>query len=295
MYNLYLIDGILSDFMGDKYSSDSNLLGLGKVERERFSLLLAKAPSIVSVDDAMNVWNLERAQVRKLLSRFCKKGWLSRISRGAYIPVPLESRTNEVIPEEPFVIAEKLFSPCYIAGANAVHHWQLTDQFFPSITVMTMKKSLQKYRQEIAGTVYELHAIHSKNFFGVKNIWFDEVKVQISDPTRTIVDLMLFPQHCGGIRFIEETLNNYIQSDYKDNKLLVEYLTKINNGAALKRLGFLLELNHPTETDVIEYCKANLTAGYAKLSPNIDCNRQLSRWRLWLPDYWKERFNDQKK
>lgn len=77
-----------------KYSLQSEVLGLGRRERERLSKLLR------------------------------------------------DTQTSDVIPEEPFVIAEKLFSPCYIGGINAANYWDLTEQIFRTITVMTPNLNL---------------------------------------------------------------------------------------------------------------------------------------------------------
>ena len=41
---------------------------------------------------------------------------MSRVRRGLYVSVPLESRTADVPLEDPWLIAERLFAPCYIGG-----------------------------------------------------------------------------------------------------------------------------------------------------------------------------------
>lgn len=274
-----------------KYTNQDLPAGLGKTERERLSKLLRGTQVTILVAEAANILNMEPEAVVKLLSWYAKKGWLKRIRQGVYLPVALESPTSDIILEEPFVIAEKLFSPCYIGGMNAANFWGLTEQLFRTITVMT-QKPVKKRNPNIAGTEYVIHTIKPQYFFGLKSHWFNDVKVQISDPTRTIVDMAIFPQFCGGLRFVSDVFQSYIKSKHKDIDLLIEYLDKAKNGAAIKRIGFLAEKFFSDEENLINYCLVNLTKGYIKLAPNIDCPRLIRRWRLGVPNNWKEKSYD---
>lgn len=278
---------MLCEYLSMKHTKNQAALGLGQLERQRLSQLLQHTKVTISVTEAAEIWKMNQAQAAKLLSWYQKKGWLKRIVHGVYIAVPLEAQSTEVIPEEPFVIAEKLFAPCYISGMNAANYWDLTEQLFQTVTVMTENK-VMKRKQKIANTTYLIHTIKSDYFFGLKTIWLNDVKVRIADPTRTLIDMMMYPQFCGGIRFIEDVLKSYFHSKNKNVELLLNYLEKITNGAAIKRLGYLLEKNFPDETKLIDFCLNKLTKGYANLSPSIDCPRVVTHWRLRVPENWKD-------
>jgi len=43
------------------------------------------------------------------------------------VSVPLESRTADVPLEDPWLIAERLFAPCYIGGWSAAEYLDLTE------------------------------------------------------------------------------------------------------------------------------------------------------------------------
>lgn len=176
-----------------KYSKLTVLAGMGKVERNKLSKLLRETRVTISILEAAQILNLERNQAAKLLALFAKKGWLARVQPGIYMPVELTSQTNEVVAEEPFAVAEKLFAPCYIGGANAANYWGFTEQIFNTVTVMTQKQ-LRNRKPKIAGTEYVIHTIKPSYFFGLKSEWFNDVKASISDPTKTIVDMLMFPQ-----------------------------------------------------------------------------------------------------
>ena len=201
--------------------------------------------------------------------------------------IPLTSSPDDILVEEPFVIAERIFNPCYITGMNAANYWGLTEQIFITTTVMT-QKMVRNRTQVIADNEYKIHTIKSKYFFGLKSIWFDDVKVNIADPSRLILDMLVFPDFCGGIRFCIEVFKNYIKSDKKDLILLQEYILKLKNYAAIKRLGFITEKYFKEEESLIKFCydcinNDNTKKGIIKIDPLLNCNVEIKKWRLLIP------------
>jgi predicted transcriptional regulator of viral defense system len=96
--------------------------------------------------------------------------WLASPCRQrTYIPVPLQTTSTEVTPEESWLIAHKLFSPCDIGGWTAAHHWGLTEQIFNSIYVMTTKKVHQR-EQNLNGVTFKVKTILAKKIFGTQFI-----------------------------------------------------------------------------------------------------------------------------
>ncbi len=218
----------------------------------------------------------------KMLSRWVGQGWLSRVRRGLYVPVPLESRTTDVPLEDPWIVASRLFNPCYIGGWSAAEYWDLTEQIFRTIIVITLQRPRDR-KPKIKDIEFWVRSTKSEGFFGFKPVWRGEVKVNVSDPTRTILDLLADPGLGGGGRSVEDMLINYLKSDKKDLNLLLEYAERLGIGAVYKRLGFLLERYAPEEQEVIRKCRERLSAGNAKLDSNLPSNRLITKWRLWVP------------
>jgi len=262
-----------------------NLSGLGKVERTRLIEVIRNTNGIISVADASGILKLSRNAVAKMLAQWAKKGWLSRIRRGLYIPVPLESRTSDVPIEEPWIIAEYLYSPCYIGGWSAAEYWDLTEQIFRSIVVLTTQKPRER-KPVIRNTKYIVRTISKKAMFGTKSIWRGKVKVSVSDPSRTIIDMLNDPSMGGGLRPAVDILLNYMRSEYKDPELLINYANRLGNGAVYKRMGFLFERFIPDEKRIISVCKAKLTKGNAKIDPKLPAERLVTKWKLWMPNNW---------
>lgn len=262
--------------------------GIGKLDRTRLSLILQKTQQTISAYEAAEILNMPKQQAAKLLARWAAKGWISRVKHGLYIPVPLESTTADVLLDDPWVIAEKIYHPCYVAGWSAVEHWGLTEQIFRTVIILTTKK-LKDRHPVLKGIQFLLHTISKEAMFGLQTIWRDSVKVSISDPSRTLLDLLAYPSLGGGIRSTVDMLINYLNSEHKNLPLLVDYAKRLDNGAVFKRLGFLLERYAPNELETIKICENNLTQGKVKLDPQLVSNKLITQWRLWAPENWKNK------
>lgn len=259
--------------------------GLGKADRERLSSVLRGTKGTISVAEAAAILQMPATNAAKLLSRWAQKGWLSRVRRGLYISVPLESRTADIPLEDAWIIADKLYGPCYIGGWSAAEYWDLTEQIFRTIIVLTTQRPRER-KPVIKGTEFLLRTVSDKAMFGFKLVWRGQVKVKVSDPTRTVLDIINDSQLGGGLRSTSDIFRNYLGSDKKNLGLLIEYADQLGNGAVFKRLGFLLEKYAENEQAFIELCREKLTTGNAKLDPALKADRLVTRWRLWVPERW---------
>jgi predicted transcriptional regulator of viral defense system len=261
--------------------------GLGKTDRKRLAEVIRGTKGTASVSEAASILSISSSDASKMLSRWASKGWLSRVRRGLYVPVPLESRTVDVPLEDPWVIAERLYSPCYIGGWSATEYWDLTEQIFRTIVVMTTQKPRER-NPVIKDSSFTLRTIPEKAMFGLKTVWRGQIKTLVSDPTRTILDMLSDPQLGGGIRSTVDMFVNYLKSENKNMELLIEYAKRLGNGAVFKRLGFLLERFTQDEKSTMNTCQAMLTQGNAKLDPKLTADKLVTRWRLWVPQNWAE-------
>lgn len=272
--------------MRTEYST-IDVSGLGKLDRQRLSEVIRGTKGTISVEEAADILGVSSTDAAKMLARWMKSGWLSRVRWGLYVPVPLESRTPDVPLEDPWFIAERLFAPCYIGGWSAAEYWDLTEQIFRTVVVMTTQKPRNR-APTIKGTSFLLRTISENALFGLKPVWRGQVKISVSDPTRTVLDMLNDPKLGGGLRSTTDILVNYLKSKNKDTRLLMEYANRLGNGAVFKRLGFLLERFAPEEEDAIKACKAKLSTGNAKLDPALPRDRLITKWRLWVPKSWAE-------
>ena len=253
--------------------------------------MLRETGGAITPSDAAAILTTSNTQASKLLAFWAIQGWVRRVKRGLYIPVPLDSLTDEVAPEDPWILAARLYAPCYIGGWSAAEHWDLTEQIFSSILVFTTKRPRQR-EQDIGGTQFILITTSESYFFGLKRVWRGKSKVQVSDPSRTIIDALNAPRVGGGIRNITDLFNNYLNSKYKNIDDLLKFAMLRGNATIFKRLGFLLERYAPSEVAAITECLDRLSAGNSKLDPALPRDGLITKWKLWVPASWQERANN---
>jgi hypothetical protein len=123
--------------------------------RARLSAVLQTAKDLVTIEDAMKALQTDRSTSAKLLSRWQQQGWLKRVGRGIYAPIPLDALATEQVLKDPWVLVPALYAPAYIGGWTAAEHWDLTEQLFRSIFVFTAR-SFRKKEQTVQGASFQL-------------------------------------------------------------------------------------------------------------------------------------------
>jgi predicted transcriptional regulator of viral defense system len=262
-----------------------SIAGLGKESRKRLAAIIRRTRGTISVADAAEILGLPAEKAAKMLARWARQGWLSRARQGLYVPVPMEASTADVTLDDPWLLAERLYSPCYIGGWSAAEHWGLTEQIFRTVVVLTTLKPRNR-KPKIKGVEFLLRTISAKALFGTKPVWRGQAKINVSDQTRTVLDMLDDPGLGGGLRPVADVFRNYMGSDAKNTALLIEYADRLGNGAVLKRLGFLAERFAPNEKELIKKCRERLTKGNTRLDPVLSAKRLVSAWRLWVPAGW---------
>jgi len=246
--------------------------------------VLSAAGDVIHVDDVVSTLQLDRTGAAQRLSRWAQQGWLRRVGTGAYVAASLNTLGSDRVLDDPWVIVPALFAPAYIAGRTAAEHWDLTEQIFKDIFVMTSQAVRQK-RQERHGALFSLKHIDERKIFGTKNVWRHHTRVPVADVHRTIIDMLDDPAIGGGIQHVTDCLAVYLRRDDRDDKKLIDYAVCLGNGAVFKRLGFLAERLRDG-TELASLCEQHLSGGHAKLDPAQGEAVVVTKWRLRMPERW---------
>ena len=265
--------------------SDSTILRR-QSQRDRLSSVVRAGRDLITVDDASSALQMDRSGAAKVLARWSQQGWLKRVRRGLYAPVPLAASPPDQVLEDAWVLVPEIFSPGYVGSVSAAHHWDLTEQLFRTVFVYTTRP-VRETEQSIQGIDFSVHHIDRRLLFGLRPLWRGRVKIQVSDVHRTIIDMLDDPSTGGGARHVMDCLSTYLRRDDADPERLVSYGEKLANGAVFKRLGFLAERSNAPDS-LVNACIERLTKGNAKLDPSLESPRLVSRWRLWVPARWKD-------
>ena len=252
--------------------------------RRRLAAVVRAAGDIVRIADAERVLDVSRSDAAKLLSRWSGQGWLRRVGPGAYAPVGLDSLGSQQVLDDPWVLVPALYDPAYIGGRTAAEHWDLTEQIFRDIVVMT-GQPVRARNQERHGANFTLRHTRPDMIFGTRNVWRGTTRIAVSDVHRTVVDMLDDPDLGAGIQHVADCLASYFDRRDRGDDRLVAYADRLGNGAVFKRLGFLAERGSDRAA-LVEACRTRLTQGNARLDSALPCRRLVTRWRLFVPESW---------
>lgn len=252
--------------------------------QQRLARLLRATKGPIRIDDAVLALELERSHAAKLLAAWHKQGFIRRVSRGLYVPVPPTALGQAQVLDDPSVLVPELYEPGYIGGWSALEHWELTEQLYRSVCVLTAKRT--RYGETThQGVRFFVKHIASKKVFGTKSLWRGVVKVRISDPHKTALDIIDDPYLGSGLQHTIDCLREY-KARYSDSRSmaqLLNYAEQTNIGSLYKKLGFLAEyLNFAP--DFIDACAQRLTTGYTHLDKKAKEQKLVTKWRLWVPE-----------
>lgn len=244
-------------------SVESIKRGLSKREALALTRLASQGKSIITVDDIEEAVEVPREEARKIASDLVEKKWLNRLKRGTYLIVPLAAGETGEYTEHEFIIASHLTSPMYISYWSALNYHGLTEQVPVTVYGATTK---QTPTQEIHGVTYKFVKISESKFFGYGDRLIDQShSVSIADMEKAIADSADHPEHCGGITELGKALENFARNESL-TETLSDYLLKLGNGAATKRIVYLADVFN-LELPRREELEKSFTSGYSKLDP----------------------------
>ena len=258
------------------------LRGIGKKSRLNLGKVLYQCRGIIRASEVARILNISIEKSFRLLRYWEKNGWIYRIKKGEYLPIPIESDSAQIAIEDPFKLATELFSPCYIGGWSAAEYWNLTEQIFQTFIVFTEKHFSSKV-QKISNTKFLLKMVKKNSLFGYESEWREGLKVSISNPTKTIVDIFDDPLVGGGIRSVCDFYEEYLKSEYFSEDKLINYTSKLGNRTVFKRMGFITEKVRPSLSNLILYCQSRISKGYSQLDPSMKSKNIITKWKLRIP------------
>jgi predicted transcriptional regulator of viral defense system len=240
---------------------------------------------LVSISSAARALGESRAVAARKLATLARRGWIQRAKRGVYLVRPLEvSPSEDTVAEDPWVVADEVFDPCYIGGWSAAEYWNLTEQIFRATLVVTAANVRSQY-ETLLGHTFRLFRVPASRVAGpsLALVWRGTTRVRISTPERTVADCLRNPELCGGIRHVADVMREYGSTDRRDFGKVAEAMNAVATGAAWKRLGYLAETIWPEAKALVALSARKISKGNARLDPAVErSGRLLTKWRLWV-------------
>jgi len=261
-------------------SSPPDLAGLSAAERNLLDTITAEEKVTVSADDVMELRRLTRPAASRILSRLEAKGWVQRIKRGLYMPIPLGAGSREPAVEDAWLLAMRLFAPCHISGWSAAEHWDLTEQIFNAVAVVTSAPQ-RRGEQAYGGVRFRVRTIPEGKLFGSRKVWVGSHAVSIADPSRMLIEILDAPEMGGGGRHTVDVVSAYWRSEHANADSLLDYAIRYGRGTVFKRMGYLAERFGSAPDTWLSKCEEHVTQGVSELDPaGPKRGTIVSRWNL---------------
>ncbi len=198
---------------------------------------------IFTYQELSNNENLKIIELQLTLDSMVSRGLLSRIEKGKYCR---HNFRNE------YVIGN------YLALEGAVAYWSalnlhgLTEQISNTVFIQTAKLKRDK---TVFGVRYQFIKVKPKKITGIEIAGYGNNSYKITDKEKTIIDCFDLPEYGGEFPGI---IRAFVTNDWDEQKL-INYAEKVNNIAAIKRMGYLAELFELPLKNFIAYATEKVT------------------------------------
>ena len=157
----------------------------------------------------------------------------------------------------------------------------LGDQRISKDGVVITGAALRERTATIQDTTFLLRHLAPEKHFGTRVVWRDRTRVLVSDPSRTLVDLLDDPRLGGGIRHVRDIISAYFGGEHRNDRVLLDYAVRIGNRTVFKRLGFLLEVLDVEAPALLHDCLERRSTGISVLDPGLPARGNITkRWNL---------------
>lgn len=260
---------------------DRPLKTLGPQAARLVAELHERGKTLFTHADVEEITSLQAKSARNFVASLVRRSVVSRLKPGLFILVPFELGRERDYLGSPYVVARELAGGAgyYVSHASAMDLHQMVTQ--PQLVVYTT--TLQAIRPRVVlGTEFRFVRCKPEHLFGITEHWVTKTeKVQVSDLERTVLDGLKQSEYCGG--FTEVAKGFWMHRDNIETGKLVDYALRLNVGAVIRRLGYLLETFEVDAPRDLDRLQQKLTATYATLDPLLpDEGKFMARWRLRL-------------
>lgn len=254
---------------------------LGSQAAKFVTTLHERNQTLFGVADVKTITGLTDTSARSFVRTLVERGLVTRLKPGLFILVPFEMGEDKEFAGDPYLVASVLAGgkSYYLSHGTAMEIHQMVTQ--PQLVVYVSTSERLQSRL-IMGTEFRFITCKKKSFFGIIDYWATKQKtVKVSDIERTVIDGLRQPEYCGGLTEVAKGL--WMQRESVSPERLMRYSIRLNVGAVMRRLGFLLELYEMGTDKIIGALRERLTNSYVLLDPVLPGQgKYLHRWRLRL-------------
>ncbi|OGF22033.1 hypothetical protein A2Y83_03385 [Candidatus Falkowbacteria bacterium RBG_13_39_14] len=249
---------------------------LSNIESELLKTLLAKYGEVVDFDKIfLELKALKsRQEVRNLVSKLVKNGWLARIKQGLYYIASLEAMGNTAL--SVFVIAYLLENQSYVSFEGALQYHGMFDQHLKAITSVTLKGKKQR---EVQGTQYVFVHTKKENFTGWETRWEYTNKMQIAAAEKALLDMLAHNRSFYAADLVMEKLQEYHRDINWDRFIK---LAKTQSITVQRIAGFFLDKFNIESSELLGNVSGEKSASFI----TKDSKKFIAKWRLYAHNHF---------
>jgi len=254
---------------------------LGPRAAQLFTDLNELRRTTFNLADVRSITGLSAAAARNLVHKAQQRGLVTRLKPGLYNLVPFElGRVTEHV-DSPYLIAQEIVGEAtyFLSHGTALELHRMVTQ--PKFTVC-VSCTRRVRAQTVGGYDFRFVQISPEQEFGFMKHWIEKDRfVMLSDMERTIIDGLRHPALIGGITEVAKGM--WMKRDVIKVERLLDYAARLDVGAVVRRLGFLLEHYGLADEIALKPLRDMLTPTYQRLDPLLPKEGAfISRWRLQL-------------
>lgn len=211
---------------------------LGPTSALLINELLQHDKSRFTISDAVTILNITRVSAAKLLSDLVQREVLVRIKSGGYLILQAGQESVQ-LNNWPLITHELVGAEEYFISYYSAMRLHGMTTHLSLVVYATIKKRRQL--KKVGNITYQFIYCKPEYFFGGVPHWVTKhEKVNVSDLERTILDGLARPELCGGVKEIVRGI--WVKQKEIQWQRLVQYASQFYPRAAVKRLGFILEI-----------------------------------------------------
>lgn len=260
---------------------NSPLKTLGPQAAQLVTSLHEDNKTVFRLKDVRRILGLEEPSTRSLVRKLVDRGVAARLKAGLFILIPFELGREREYMGNPLIVARELAGgkDYFFSHGTAmeIHGMVTQPQLVVHVTTLEQRRPIR-----IMGAEFRFISSGKDYFFGLTDHWATkQEKIRISDPERTVLDGLRMPEYCGGLTELARGI--WIKKQDLNDGKLVDYALKMDVGAVIRRLGYIMELYEIGSPVSRDRLRDRLTETYVNLDPLLPAEgKYLRKWRLRL-------------